>query len=156
MTVRISKSIRANAQFQALASVFGDDEKALVAWQRLNPEPEPEPVAEGDPRVEALVAAGFTVEEAAKALGEGEIEIEMPPTEKEKAEALVAERGFSYAKGRVYGSPLLADAIKRVHGGKDAEIVPSSGVGRTKAVLVYREESGDVALQNLTKTEADA
>ena len=146
MSATITKSIRANAQFQALASVLGSDEKALEAFNRIQPPAE----AEVDARVQPLLDAGFTPEQVEAALAEGELEVEVPPTEKDKAEALVAERGFTYTKGRVYCTPLLADAIKRVHGGKDAEIVPSSGVGRTKAVLVYREESGDVALQNLT------
>jgi hypothetical protein len=152
---RITKKVRNDAQFQALVAVIGDDQKALVAFQRLNPEPEPEP--EIDPRIQALVDKGFTVEQAELALSDVEATVEAvveaPVTEKDKADALVTERGFGYAKGRVYATPLLAEAVVRVHRGGKAEIVPSSGVGRTKAVLVYREDSGDVALQNLTKSE---
>lgn len=158
MTTKITKSIRANTQFQALVSVFdGDEAKALERFGRLNPEPiEPEV----DPRFQALIDKGFTPEDAQLALADVEATVEAvveaPLTEKDKADALVSERGFGYAKGRVYATPLLAEAIVRVHRGGKAEIVPSSGVGRTKAVLVYKEDSGDVAMQNLTQSEVPA
>jgi len=153
MTARISKSIKANTQFQALAAVLGDDQKALAAFNRINPEPEAEPVV--DARVQKLLDAGLTAEEAATALADVETVLEAPVTEKEKAEALMVERGFTWAKGRVYATPALAEAIIRVHRGAKAQVVPSSGVGRTKAVLVYKEASGDVVLQNLTKSEKE-
>ena len=70
---------------------------------------------------------------------------------KSKADKLVEKHGYGYAKGRVYATPTLAEAIVRVHRNGKPEIVQSSGVGRTKAVLVSKQESGDVSLQNLTK-----
>ena len=76
-----------------------------------------------------------------------------PVTSKDVAEALVEEKGYTFTKGRVYGGVTLAEAIVRVHKTGSPQIVQSSGVGRTKGVLVYKEESGDVALQNLTQPQ---
>lgn len=145
---RIAAKIKNDPQFQTLLAVFNDDAKALEAFNRIQPKPE------SDTRAAQLRAAGFTAEQVELALAEEAVEVEVPPTNKEIAEALVTDRGFTWAKGRVYAGPLLAEAIVRCHRGGKAEIVPSSGVGRTKGVLVYKEESGDVALQNLTKAEA--
>jgi hypothetical protein len=150
MSTKISKSIKADPQFQALVAILGDDEKALEHFHALHPV---EPEVEVDPRIQKLLDVGLTQEQAEAALADVEEAVEAPVTEKEKAEALVTERGFTYAKGRVYATPLLAEAIVRVHRGGKAEIVPSSGVGRTKGVLVYKEDSGDVALQNLTRED---
>ena len=142
-------NVKSDPQFQTLLAVLGSEDKARAAFDRINGE-------KVDPQVQKLIDAGFTKADAEKALaGESEAkpEAKKPTTSKERAEALVEKRGFSYAKGRVYATTALAEAIVRVHKGGKAEIVASSGVGRTKAVLVYREESGDVALQNLTKGE---
>lgn len=72
-------------------------------------------------------------------------------TPKQRAEALVAERGLSFTRGRVYVTGALIEAQARVMKTGAPEVVQASGVGRVSDVLVYREESGDVALQNLNK-----
>lgn len=41
------------------------------------------------------------------------------------------------------------EAAVRVRKTGSPELIRSSGVGHTKAVLLYREDSGDVAAQNL-------
>lgn len=111
-----------------------------------------------------LVDAGFTQDEAAKILadrdtGKGKkkkgkkAKAQAPEalTPKQEAEALVASKGLTFTRGRVYGGASLAEALVRVMKTGSAEIVTSSGVGRVSAVLVYRETSGDVAMQNLSK-----
>lgn len=121
---RIAAKIKQDPQFQALVAALGSEDAAKVAYQALADTPKP---------VEAPKPA-----------------TKPAPTSKERAEELREKQGFTYAKGRVYGGPTLAEAIVRVHKTGKPEIVASSGVGRTKAVLVYREDSGDVAQQNLT------
>lgn len=127
------------------------------------------PTVESDP-VADLVTAGFTEVQARKiiadrAAGEGKVKgkkkgkkakAEAAPepeviSPKQAAEALVAQQGMTFTRGRVYGGIELAKAIVRVSETGTPEIVASSGVGRTSAVLVYRETSGDVAQQNLMK-----
>jgi hypothetical protein len=149
---RIAAKIKQDPQFKALVAALGSEEKAKIAFDRLRPA-----APEVDPRVQTLLDAGFTEEQAEKALAEQDAPAEpaklapvTPLSSKDRAEALVSEKGFEYTKGRVYGGPSLAEAIVRVHKTGKPEIVTSSGVGRTKAVLVYKEDSGDVALQNLT------
>lgn len=149
---RIAAKIKQDPQFQALVAALGSEDKAKIAFDRLRPA-----APKVDPRIQSLLDAGFTEDEAKKALDEQEAPAEAPKltpvtplSSKERAEALVAEKGFEYTKGRVYCGPTMAEAIVRVHKTGKPEIVTSSGVGRTKAVLVYKEDSGDVALQNLT------
>lgn len=146
----IPAQVKNDPQFKALASVLGSDAKALEAFNRVN-----EGTTE-DPRIQELVDAGFSRDKAVAALTAdepAEVKVEAPKapkTAKEKADALVEKKGLAYAKGRVYTTTDIIEAQVRVMRSGKAEIVQSSGVGRTKAVLVTREESGDVALQNLT------
>ena len=136
-------------KFQALITTAGlSEDRALriVMGNDL-------PVA--DSRITALVEAGFTEDEARNLLAEqstasGESEPE-PEPELSLAEALVAQHGLTFTKGRVYGGVTLAEAIVRVSKTGTPEIVASSGVGRTAAVLVNRESSGDVSVQNLRR-----
>lgn len=146
---RTNASIKNNPQFKALVAALGSEEKAKVAFDKLRPS------TKVDPRVQTLLDAGFTEEEATAALAEKAAPVEKaaPATSKERGDQLREKQGFEYAKGRVYATGTLAEAIVRVLKSGKPEIVASSGVGRTKAVLVYREESGDVTLQNLTKSE---
>lgn len=125
------------------------------------------PVApvEVDPRIEALKDGGFTEEQARNIIaGDGKAKkkggkkgkkakAETPAalTAKQVAEALVAERGMTFARGRVYVTPPMIEALARVTKNGKAEVVQASGVGRVAAVLVYKETSGDVAVQNLAK-----
>jgi hypothetical protein len=111
-----------------------------------------------NPNVVNLTAAGFTPEEIAKILDEAETEAAAPEapeakvklvTSKEKGDALVAERGLKFAKGRVYLTPDGAEAFVRVRKTGTPEIIQSSGAGRTAAVLFFKTDTGDVALQNL-------
>lgn len=150
---RIAAKIKQDPKFQALLGALGSEEKAKIAFDRLQPA-----APEVDPRMQTLLDAGLTPEQAEQALTEDEAPAEptklaqvTPLSSKERAEALVADKGYEYTKGRVYGGPSLAESIVRVHKTGKPEIVSSSGVGRTKGVLVYKEDSGDVALQNLTQ-----
>lgn len=136
-------------KFKTLVAILGSEEAAVVAYTQA--EQVAEPVVETVDPVAQLVAAGYTQEQAEKALASAQQVQVAPLTSKERGEALVAERGLTFTKGRVYGTPTLAEAIVRVHRTGTPEVVQSSGVGRTAGVLVYKEESGDVALQNLSK-----
>jgi len=119
---RIASKIKQDPQFQALVAALGSEEQAKLAFDGIR-----------------------------QASAEPKLAVVTPLSSKQRAEALVEKQGFEYAKGRVYAGPVLAEAIVRVHKTGKPEIVASSGVGRTKAVLVYKEDSGDVALQNLTR-----
>lgn len=151
-TIKIPAVVSADPQFKALVAALDSKEKALAAFNRIKQ-------SEVDPRIAELVAVGFTEAQAKAALVEGEAVVaeapapapKVPTTSKERGEALREKQGYGYAKGRVYGGPALAEAIVRVHKTGKPEIVESSGVGRTKAVLVYKEDGGDVAQQNLIK-----
>ena len=70
-------------------------------------------------------------------------------TSKERGDELVQAEGLTFARGRVYLTPDTIEAAVRVRKTGSPEIIRSSGVGRTAAVLLFREESGDVAAQNL-------
>lgn len=109
-----------------------------------------------DPKVAALVAAGFDVEQATRLAagqystpaGVGAV-LAAPVTSKDKADALVAQAGYAHTKGRVYVTGAILEAAARVIKGGEPEVVQTSGVGRTKAVVIFREDSGDAAIQNL-------
>lgn len=149
---RTNASIKQTSEFKALVTVFGNEDEALARYKAVFGEVA-EPVA-APSALDNLIAAGFTKEQAEKALADKAAPAPAAPaTSKEKGEALVTEKGYTFAKGRVYGAVTLAEAIVRVFKTGTPEIVTSSGVGRTKAVLVYKEESGDVAQQNLTIAE---
>lgn len=143
----INAATKNDPQFKALVAVLGSQAKAKVAFDRL-----PKAEIKGDPRIQELVAAGFSEEDAKAALTEAPAEAAAEPTKKEQDAALVEKAGYTFTKGRVYTGVEHAEAIVRVHRTGKTEIVQSSGVGRTKAVLVAKEESGDIALQNLTVT----
>lgn len=108
-------------------------------------------------RIAALVEAGFDEAEARALLAENHDDHDepasSPKTESEVSltEALVAQHGLTFTKGRVYGGVALAEAIVRVSKTGSPEVIASSGVGRTAALLVNREASGDVSIQNLRR-----
>jgi hypothetical protein len=129
----------------------------------------PEP--EVDPDVARLVETGaFTPEEAEAAIREVKAMSPEPatPTEdepapeptapkveltsEEKGDALVAEHGLKFTRGRVYLTADDIEAAVRVRKTGSPEIVQSSGVGHTKAILFFGTPSGAVAAQNLTKS----
>jgi len=135
------------------------------------PEPAPEPQV--DPRVARLVDSGaFTQEEAQEAVAAMDGTPTDQPTQEPESEApaeepsggdveaapagpvheeLVEAHGLTFTKGRVYLTADAAEAIVRVRKTGSPEILQSSGVGRTKAVVLFRTDSGDVACQNLSK-----
>ena len=113
----------------------------------------PEPVDPQAAAVAELVKAGFTETDARRILGQAaDPEVaETVETVQDLGEALVAQRGLAFSKGRVYVNGSIAEAIVRVLKGGGPEVVDSSGVGRVAAVLVSRQESGDVSVQNLRR-----
>lgn len=144
---RTNTSIKATREYQVLLSVLGSEELALAGYRRAIAEPEATPEVT-DP-VAALVATGMSVEQAERALG---LDVAATPpaplTSKERGEALKEAQGFSPLRGRVYVTSEVLAAAARVQASGDPEIVATSGAGRTKAVLLVREESGDVSIQN--------
>lgn len=142
--------VKRTKKFQALITTAGlSEDRALRV---IMGDSAPDPLA---PRIAALVEAGFTEDEARKLLTDEAVSEVKPETQSEPevsaAEALVAQHGLTFTKGRVYGGVTLAEAIVRVAKTGTPEIVASSGVGRTAAVLVNRENSGDVSVQNLRR-----
>jgi len=143
------KNIKRTKKFQALLAKLGDEDRAMAAYTAAFGDPEPQ-ISDD---VRELMEEGFTQAQAEAALAApaNKVATVTPLSSKERGEALVAERGLAFTKGRVYVTGSHAEAIVRVLKTARPEIVTSSGVGRTKAVLVYREGSGDVALQNLAQ-----
>lgn len=76
-----------------------------------------------------------------------------PASSADKGEALVAERGLGYAKGRVYVTTDMLEAAVRVRKTGSPEIIGSAAVGRTSNVLLFRTDNGQVAFQNLRTIE---
>jgi hypothetical protein len=151
----MSTRIRSTKKYRALVAIGMSDEQAVTALTPIEPEPLPE-----FPAYELLVQSGrFTPEEATALLASLSVDEPTHPvptpapvvlTAKEKAEALVVEAGLAFTRGRVYGTGALLEAAARVLKTGTPEIVTSSGVGHVAAVLVYLEESGDFAMQNLS------
>lgn len=115
-------------------------------------------------KYKALIAADFSDEQALtllgatapapakKAKGKKKAKAQAPElTAKQQGEALVAKRGLAFTRGRVYVNGSIIEAQVRVLKTGTPEVVTTSGVGRIVAVLVYREDSGDVAVQNLAQ-----
>jgi len=158
---------RSTKKYKALIAAGLSDSDALLTMGVS----EAPVVTEVDNRVATLVSGGFTQEQAeqivrdqdagAKPAKKGKkgkkakaAKVTAPAelTAKERAEALVAEKGLTFTRGRIYSpADRLAEAIVRVAKTNSPEIVTSSGVGHVAALLVYREDSGDVAVQNLKK-----
>lgn len=117
-----------------------------------NKTPEAPAPVKADPLAD-LVAAGWSPEIAQAIIDSGATATDTAPVEEQdtrtEAERLVAESGFDYTKGRVYVTPSIVKAVIRVTESGRPEIVPTSGAGRTKAVLLNRTESGDTFIQNL-------
>jgi hypothetical protein len=161
---------RATKKYKALIAAEFSDSEALnflasqgVDVSHVQPKDAPE-----DDALAALVQAGFTREQAeqlnasqpkgkkAKKKAKKAKAAKAAPapevlTAKQEGEALVAQRGFSFSRGRVYSTMETIEAQVRVLKTGRPEVVSTSGVGRVVAVLIYREESGDVAVQNLAK-----
>lgn len=149
---RTHASIKNDVQYKALLALLGDEDKALESFQRLTAT-----VAEPkvDPAMQTLIDAGFTPEQIAAAMSDDTPPVAEPEVVVEPHEELREQQGFDFAKGRVYAGAELAEAIVTVTKTGKPRIVTGRTVNeRTKAVLVYRLESGDVALQNLIKSVA--
>lgn len=147
---------RSTKKYHALIAIGYTDEQALKALANLGIT-EPEPLPEF-PVVQQLVASGEFTKEEAEALvaslsPDQPVHTPAPLTPKQQAEALVEKSGLGYAKGRVYVNGDVLEAATRVLKTGTPEIAKTSGVGRVVALLVYKEESGDVALQSLTNKE---
>lgn len=71
------------------------------------------------------------------------------PTEKEKAEVLVENGDYSYAKGRVYLNANLIETAARIQNGGEPQVV--SGSDEKRFCVLYRTDDGDVVIQNLYK-----
>lgn len=164
MTTTTAPKLKSDAQiartkkYQALIAVGLSPEDAAKRYREvvegIAPEPTIDPIAE-------LVAAGFTEEDARKivsagAVAEPEATVTAPvkKTSQELGEALVEQHGLAFTKGRVYVTPDIIEAAVRVRKTASPEVVTSSGVGRTAAVLVFKTDGGDVAIQNLAKPQA--
>lgn len=150
--------IKRSKKFTALVNNGFDEAEALALLGVVAPAADP--AAE---KVAALVATGAFTEAEARKVVEAQfftptatatVSLDKPakvapPTSKEQADALVAQRGLAHTKGRVYVTGTILEAAARVLKNGKPEVVASSGVGRTVAVVIFREDSGDVAIQNL-------
>lgn len=108
-----------------------------------------------DPKVQALVNAGFSTEQAQALAAQAEApqpvaDAPLVLTSKDQAEVLIAQRGFIPVRGRVYAGPQLIEAAVQVLKTGTPKVVQVEGEHRTKAVAVWRTDDGkSVALQNV-------
>ena len=111
-------------------------------------------VANGLTDTQALLVLGRT-DVPAKSEQTEQVAVLTAPTDKpqkaDKGARLVEKKGYAFTSCRVYVNMSIVEATVRVLKTGKPEIITSSGVGRTKAVLIQRMESGDVSVQNLTK-----
>lgn len=146
-------------RFKALLTTLdGNEAAAIAAWNGINPDnliPVPEVEV---PEVQALIDAGFSKEEAEKALAialnpaqtMATLAGREPLTSKEKSDTLVAQAGLIHVRGRIYVSADLIESAVRVRKTGKPELVTQSGDHRVKAVAAYRLDDGEtVVLQNV-------
>jgi hypothetical protein len=115
----------------------------------------PAPVERNDEQLTTLIAALTEAfgPAAAAATEQAVTEAAEDRSAKEQIDAAIAEAGFVPVRGRVYGDGSLLEAGARVLKTGRTEIVRLAGDHRTKAVCVFRTESGSVAFQNLGVAE---
>lgn len=162
---------RSNA-YKALIAAGKTERKALRKCGVV----EVKPVTDDSAKVAALVATGLYNEAEAKAVVAGQfftptqatqVDLTKPAkkakkgvslakpepvveaTSKTASDALVAQSGYAHGRGRVYVNAAIVEGIVRVLKTGTPEIVNTSGVGRVPAVVIFREDSGDVAVHNL-------
>jgi hypothetical protein len=105
-----------------------------------------------DARVAKLIEAGISKAEAIELLtGTVAAEVE---DDRSEGERLVEQNSLAFTKGRVYVTGSILEVAARVLKTGSPEIARTSGKGRVAAVLVQREESGDVSIQNLATPKA--
>lgn len=138
-----AKRPTATKQYKSLlAALDGDKVAALAAWEaHNNPAPKPQ-VAVSLVKDEAAIAK-------AKKKAAKKAKKVKALTVNEQVEALVENKGFKFARGRVYVTGEIVEASVRVLKGGSPEIVRTSGTGRITAVAIFRTDNGDAALQNL-------
>lgn len=155
-------NVRATKKYKALITAGGlSDTEALKVLDRedlIKDEPTTD-----DPRVTELVKGGFTKDEALAVLAKGEPKAGKKVKKAKKAkkaekvdpkkvtEVMVAKQGLDFTRGRTYSNPASIEAQVRVMKTGKPEIIATSGAGRVAAVLIVKEPSGDVSVQNLHK-----
>lgn len=137
--------IRRTKKYAALLAVLNSPEEAIRSYREhvLGEYPEPEPEA-------VLAEAGFTSDEAEHIIDSGET----PPSIESALDALLVRHGFDYAKGRVYVTPDVNEAIVRVMKNNAPEVVASTRGNKVRAVAIFKTDAGDVALQNLIRKDS--
>lgn len=131
-----------------LVALDGDKDAALAAYNAhiANPTPIDEPTEQPvEAKVEEPKKKGKKGKKGKKAKSK------KTKADQNALEALVAERGFQFTRGRVYVTPQIVEAAVRVLKTGRTEIATSSGNGRIEAVVVFATESGDAAVQNLVR-----
>lgn len=131
----MATNIKRTKKYKALLAVGLTDEKAQGVMNPASTSP-----------LDILLEGGWNEDEARAILAGGTVEPDEPL---DPAEALVESSPYSYTKGRVYVTTSIIEACVRVIKTGKPEIVKTSGNGRTKAVLIKREDSGDASIQNL-------
>lgn len=165
---------RGTKRYKALRAADFTDTQALdimgdTTTKRRDEAPALAAEVEVDPRVTQLVDGGFSPEQAERLVADQDgpakkkgkkkgkkaksrVKAQAETlSDKDRAEALVAQQGMAFTRGRVYSTPAIVEAQVRVLKTGRPEVVPTSGVGHIAAVLLYRETSGDCVIQNLKK-----
>ncbi len=149
---------RRTKKFKALVAIGLSEHDALA---KLGVQQGPA----ADERLADLIAGGFSEAEAREILATHDgapaspapapvVEPPKPATSQDLAEALVEASPFKFSKGRVYVGGDAIEAQVRVRKTGKPEIIAASGVGRTTAMVLFRTETGEVAIQNLTGGDA--
>lgn len=138
-----TSNVTRTKDYKSLIALGLDKDQALALLAKREAkkvEPTPEDA------VALLAKLGLTVEDVAGVVNAKSEDFE----EKDATEVMVEKAGLMFARGRVYLTPTNLEAIARVLKTGTPEIAKTSGKGRTTAVLIKREASGDASVQNLT------
>jgi Holliday junction resolvasome RuvABC DNA-binding subunit len=140
----MSTQVKRTKKYKALIALGLSETEALKKLKELAGETEPAPTKSD---IQELLDAGFSEEDARRIVGDV---VTSPKSAKELIAEAVRDAGYQFTNGRVYMNSDVVQGIVRVMKTGTTEIVPTSGVGRVKAVVLIREESGDVSVQNLS------
>jgi hypothetical protein len=147
MATAIKNPLRTK-KFKGLVVALGSEEAAVKAWNNAFPDNAIPVETEVPDNVAALVAAGFSEEEARKLLDAQGASETVALTSQEEAEVLIAKSGLTPVRGRVYINSDVVDAFQRVLKTGKPEVIKTPGSHRTKAVALWKADD-NVACQNL-------
>ena len=150
-TTTLSARTRSSKKFKALLDIgFTEAQAAQIIAPATEVKSKTKP--KNDSPRDILAKAGWDDATIEAILAKGAPEPAKPLTSKEQGELLVAERELTFTRGRVYLNARMIESAVRVGKTGKPEIINSGLADRdhhVTAVLIYRTDGTDVAVQNL-------